>query len=378
MKHYLRKITLVLCVVIALCVVIKPINAAAVDIHDIERSISEIEPRAQKFDVLEDISSFITEITNFFSELANSNTLISQAIDTINKLLDPADSTWVSDWLKAWATEMAASVGDMFDLVEAQLENGVDANILSNSKYKKDINNILSYISVTAATFTSIFWAIGQVKNAIHYEEWTEKKFALAIGTVGISATLILNSAKVCLWIYRQEAALVTNVLGSGSSIREYIENAATNGNYIASGTSSGVPIIGVVLDFIASFFMFIPFGLCIIFLLIMACLVYIKLILRELEIATMACVSPIFFGCWVSDTTRPYLKNFIATFLSVVFETVFMAITLRLGGVLLSQKLVAQGSLEMIKVMEVFVLSGAIMVMCFKPPQILTNLVRA
>lgn len=378
MKHYLRKITLVLCMVIALCVVIKPINAAAVDIHDIERSISEIEPRAQKFDVLEDISSFITEIKNFFNELVESNGLIKDALTVIENLVSPSQSTWVETWLKGWAETMAGSVGDMFDLVEAQLENGVDANILDNSKYKKDINNILSYISVTAATFTSIFWAIGQVKNAIHYEEWTEKKFAIAIGTVGISATLILNSAKVCLWIYRQEAALVTNILGSGSSIREYIENATTNGDIFGKSQNSGVPIIGVVLDFIASFFMFIPFGLCIIFLLIMACLVYIKLILRELEIATMACVSPIFFGCWVSDTTRPYLKNFIATFLSVVFETVFMAITLRLGGVLLAQKATAQGSLEMIKAMEVFVLSGAIMVMCFKPPQILSNLVRA
>ena len=37
--------------------------------------------------------------------------------------------------------------------------------------------------------------------------------------------------------------------------------------------------------------------------------------------------MSPVFFACLVGDATKQYFRNFVATFLSVVVEVIFMGI---------------------------------------------------
>ncbi len=353
-----------------------PMRATAIDL-----SMPPIEPKAQYMDILGDIKSTFGGIIDV---IKNGNTELESIFDKLGDIYDwlTKDSGDIlTGMLQEWSEQMTKTIASMFQLVSNTLDGTSNISIIGNKAYTKSINTILGYIAVTAGTLSGIFWGIGQVRTAIHYEEWTEKKIAIAILTIVISTTIITNSAKVCLWIYNLENSLVSNILNSGGGdFIKQIEKVKFQDDWL--GSSSGIPLVGVIVDMFMSFLTLVPFGLCIIFLLIMVILVYVKLILRELEIACMTCISPIFFGCWVSDVTRPYFKNFLATFFSVVFETVFMAITLVLGVQLLANQLktggAASGSYEMWNACKIMVMAGAIMTMCFKPPQILTNLVRA
>ena len=44
-------------------------------------------------------------------------------------------------------------------------------------------------------------------------------------------------------------------------------------------------------------------------------------------ELAGLTAMSPVFFACLVGDATKQYFRNFVATFLSVVVEVIFMGI---------------------------------------------------
>ena len=55
--------------------------------------------------------------------------------------------------------------------------------------------------------------------------------------------------------------------------------------------------------------------------------IVYIKLIIRSLELGMLSVVSPVFFACSVGEATMPYFKKFLTAFLSVSAEIIFMAL---------------------------------------------------
>ena len=67
-------------------------------------------------------------------------------------------------------------------------------------------------------------------------------------------------------------------------------------------------------------FLMFIP-------LLYFLIRVIVKLFIMNFELAGLTAISPVFFACFVGDTTKQYLRKFILTCISVVVEVDFMSL---------------------------------------------------
>ncbi len=148
----------------------------------------------------------------------------------------------------------------------------------------------------------------------------------------------------------------------------------------------SGVWLVGDIIDFFKNLCPFLLIMLLILIVLVIFLIVYIKLIIRTIEVAMMTVVSPVFFACSVGEATMPYFKKFIAAFLSVGAEIVFM------GLVYLAFLWYCQGvSLSGIAVSDLYNFSStsagtfytytAVTVACgimmIKPPQVLRDLVR-
>ena len=114
---------------------------------------------------------------------------------------------------------------------------------------------------------------------------------------------------------------------------------------------------------------------------------IYIKLIIRTLEIAMLSVISPVFFACSVGEATMPYFKKFITAFLSVAAEIIFMAVVYLAflwycngafpsGGLKLEDlyNLESAAAGQFYTFVAVTVACGVMMI---KPPQVLRDLMK-
>ena len=85
--------------------------------------------------------------------------------------------------------------------------------------------------------------------------------------------------------------------------------------------------MVGDIIDFFANLCPFLLVLLLIGVTIVIFVIVYIKLIIRSLEIAMLSVVSPVFFACAVGEASMPYFRKFITAFLSVAAEIIFMAV---------------------------------------------------
>ena len=152
------------------------------------------------------------------------------------------------------------------------------------------------------------------------------------------------------------------------------------------TSSRSGVWLIGDLVDFFANLCPFLLIILLIGIVLVIFLIVYVKLIIRTLELSMLAVVSPVFFACSVGEATMPYFRKFITAFLSVGAEIIFM------GIVYLAFLWYCQGvNLTEVSIADLYNFSStsagtfytyiavtvACGVMMIKPPQVLRDLMR-
>ena len=98
-----------------------------------------------------------------------------------------------------------------------------------------------------------------------------------------------------------------------------------------------------------------------------------------------LQCVSPVFFACLTGETTKQYFRKFILTYISVVFEVVFMAIIWYIYVEYLNEAFSISATTTSITemyslengVLNFFMVSVGAFILMIKPPQILKNLVQ-
>ena len=142
--------------------------------------------------------------------------------------------------------------------------------------------------------------------------------------------------------------------------------------------------MVGDIIDFFINLCPFLLIMLLIGAVLIVFIIVYIKLIIRTLEIAMLSVVSPVFFACSVGEATMPYFKKFISAFLSVCAEIIFMGLVylaflwyckgVDLAGISINDLYSFSSAGTFYTYMAVTVACGIMMI---RPPQVLRDLVR-
>lgn len=187
----------------------------------------------------------------------------------------------------------------------------------------EDFVNEFSQIFVVFATsLLVILFGINIIKTALEYQLFTLKGAVSVFGRLILAELWIQLSTKICIMIVKIFSELMDSIL---SSIHAAGLNEISNLKFEAS--RSGVWLVGDIIDFFANLCPFLLVLLLIGVTIVIFVIVYIKLIIRSLEIAMLSVVSPVFFACAVGEASMPYFRKFITAFLSVAAEIVFMGV---------------------------------------------------
>ena len=247
----------------------------------------------------------------------------------------------------------------------------------------EDFVNEFSQIFVVFATsLLVILFGVNIIKTALEYQLFTLKGAVSIFGRLILAEIWIQLSTKICVMIVKIFSELMASIL---SSIRASGLNEIENLRFEAS--RSGVWLVGDIIDFFANLCPFVLVLLLVGVTIIIFVIVYIKLIIRTLEIAMLSVISPVFFACSVGEATMPYFKKFITAFLSVAAEIIFMAVVYLAflwycngafpsGGLKLEDlyNLESSAAGQFYTFVAVTVACGVMMI---KPPQVLRDLMK-
>ena len=153
-------------------------------------------------------------------------------------------------------------------------------------------------------------------------------------------------------------------------------------------GEGMGIGLIGYLFDLIDGIIKVLPMYVAMLVLIIIGWCVDIKLKMRQIEVCCMIAISPLFFACAGYESMQEYFKKFIMTFLSVVAQTLFMAIVILVGMTWFHDEVLSitgdtgflflGGDRSLADYLgDVFIII-AMGIMLLKPPAVLQNLVKA
>ena len=273
---------------------------------------SYIQARDKAYDAI--TSALVVDYTEVYFHLYNQwNVVKNMSLDGPNFFLVQS-----INHVTAFYSSIITSVGDW-------LSSFANVNV-DTGTYKFDLEGFVNEFSrifvIFATSLIVVLFGINIIKTALEYELFTLK------GAVKVFARLILAelwiqlSTKICIMVVKIFNELMTSIIHSIVS-----SGALKSITFKFEVTRSNTYLIGDIVDFLKYLVPFLFVLLLIGAALVIFVIVYIKLIVRSLEIAMLSVVSPVFFACSVGEATLPYFKKFITAFLSVGAEIVFMGV---------------------------------------------------
>ena len=273
---------------------------------------SYIQARDKAYDAI--TSALVVDYTEVYFHLYNQwNVVKNMSLDGPNFFLVQS-----INHVTAFYSSIITSVGDW-------LSSFANVNV-DTGTYKFDLEGFVNEFSrifvIFATSLIVVLFGINIIKTALEYELFTLK------GAVKVFARLILAelwiqlSTKICIMVVKIFNELMTSIIHSIVS-----SGALKSITFTFKVTRSNTYLIGDIVDFLKNLVPFLFVLLLIGAALVIFVIVYIKLIVRSLEIAMLSVVSPVFFACSVGEATLPYFKKFITAFLSVGAEIVFMGV---------------------------------------------------
>lgn len=218
-----------------------------------------------------------------------------------------------------------------------------------------------------------LFFAVSLVDQTIKYEIFTVRGAVGIFGRLLISKAIIDMSGFVCTTIITISQKLCNQLL---------TETVVTNlmNHPKIEVVPSDIFVIGPIVDVLTQMILSSPVVIIATVVFSSGVLIMIKLLLRSFELTMLTVVSPAFFACVSSNTTVPYFKNFITTFIQAAIQIVFMAIVY----VVAVDKLTIDnidGFADLgkwfIRVLPNSIIVLAMAIMMVKPPRVLTGLLR-
>jgi hypothetical protein len=212
-----------------------------------------------------------------------------------------------------------------------------------------------------------LLWGISIMQTTISTELFTMKGAVKTFGRFFVSLILMGASGTICVYILEIGASITSAILEKDVEL-----SFSGNAELPPWSGGSSIPIVGEVVDFLASIITLIPLLLMLIIVMIAGGCVVVKLLMRTFQIAILITVSPCFFACTVSEASIGYFRKFISAFLATTFEVVFMALIYAAGKVWLNNP--ENSFLD--HPVQWTVLVIAMCAMMIKPPQFLKSLV--
>ena len=184
------------------------------------------------------------------------------------------------------------------------------------------VNQFSQIFVIFASSLLVILFGVNIIKTALEYQLFTLKGAVTIFGRLILAEIWIQLSTKICVMVVKIFNELMASIL-SAINASGMLKSASVS----FTSSRSGVWLIGDLVDFFANLCPFLLIMLLIGIVLVIFLIVYVKLIIRTLELSMLAVVSPVFFACSVGEATMPYFRKFITAFLSVGAEIIFMGI---------------------------------------------------
>ena len=297
-------------------------------------------------------------------------------IGSRNDAFNAATSDIVQDYGKyyfdlynKWSIVKQSDLGDVFWMT-TEVNNAVN---FESSLIKGVSNWFSSFSGVNISTDTFTF----NMEDFVNQFSQIFVIFASSLLVILFGVNIIKTALEYQLFTLKGAVTIFAAINASGM-----LKSASVS----FTSSRSGVWLIGDLVDFFANLCPFLLIILLIGIVLVIFLIVYVKLIIRTLELSMLAVVSPVFFACSVGEATMPYFRKFITAFLSVGAEIIFM------GIVYLAFLWYCQGvNLTEVSIADLYNFSStsagtfytyiavtvACGVMMIKPPQVLRDLMR-
>lgn len=244
------------------------------------------------------------------------------------------------------------SLGDMVDglkkLPEKIVEEGLAkiAQVLNKGMSTAIINNLRFYLSVftdflkggdnnifndptvktisdvmkpVAYSIITILFLIGISKATINLEV-VSTEIAIKYGLMLVITKIFVDNTS---WLLQSICGannfLTLKILDmTGGSIENLYD--------ISRAWNDGLAPASTIDSEIGLSFLFLVFAMV---ALLAAVAMFIVLILRQIHLAVMICVAPLFFATMIVDVSNFVFRNFLMHFIAAVFQTTFMAVAL-------------------------------------------------
>ena len=244
------------------------------------------------------------------------------------------------------------------------------------------VNQFSQIFVIFASSLLVILFGVNIIKTAIEYQLFTLKGAVTLFGRLFLAEVWIQLSTKICIMIVKIFNELMASIIAALN-----VSGLLKTSSITFTAHRSGIYMVGEIVDFLQNLCPFLLIMLLIGAIIVVFVVVYIKLIIRSLELGMLSVVSPVFFACSVGEATMPYFRKFLSAFLSVSAEIIFMALVYMaflwyckettLTPILLEDlyKLSSPSAASFYTYIAVTVACGIMMI---RPPQVLKDLVRA
>ena len=293
---------------------------------------------------------------------------------------DLGDQFWMNKEVNnaaAFEDSLIKSIGGWFSSF-----SGTNIDTGTFSFNMEDFVNEFSQIFVIfASSLLVILFGINIIKTALEYQLFTLKGAISVFGRLILAEIWIQLSTQICIMVVK----IFNELMGSLLSAMN-VSGLLKTSSLVFHSDRSGVYMVGDIIDFFANLCPFLLVMLLIGAIIIVFIVVYIKLIIRSLELGMLSVVSPVFFACSVGEATMPYFRKFLTAFLSVSAEIIFMALVYMaflwyckettLTPILLKDMYHPE-TVEAGRFYTYIAVTVACGIMMIRPPQVLRDLVR-
>ncbi len=312
-------------------------------------------------DYEEDYSSAYINLLNAWSNLSQAEFITN----TENHYL----KVWV-DTLASWANALVKQLGEWFTDF---------SSVFDISGFVEDSSAITGVIMIFADSLIALFFTVNFINTMMQYQLFTVRGAVQLFGQLMLAEVWVNLSIRICLMIVDIVQELVASIV---SQVTENINSIAIT----FTPVQSGIAYVGDIVDLFVNL---LPLLICTLifgFIVFTFLRVFLKLVMRSLEITMMTLVSPIFFALLVGDTTKAYFRKFISAFIGVVAELVFMSIVFAIycywtsshvAGLSISTDALYSYTLEDTQTLITYVIvTVACGLMMVKPPAVLRGLI--
>jgi len=279
---------------------------------------------------VEDVRNRLTSCNNLLNDLLSAANERSDVVSSTDSIFVSALNTIIDGLNNMWMSLGTTITG------AANSSNGdISINISGH-----DLSATFSDFVDTATQVTKVFgygiavicFGIGFTNEAVAFELSTERGWFKVFGQLLLAKVWVDLSVRICQGIYSIILGITTQLINftSATGFLQQLTSPADNGDVFSN-------ILTWFSDLIALIVAVLPLAIISIIIMISICKIYIKLIVRNFELACLMSVSPLFFATLASSSTAVYFKRFISSFMSVAAQVLWIGITYSLTSNIVS-----------------------------------------